>query len=81
MSACALGALSFDKIVDSLCSKSFWKGDDRHMDSMKTEGAVAVFTIEMNMLVVKRALVVALTNLIACLSGAVLDGMNEMMCQ
>ena len=52
-----------------------------NMEAMEAEGALAAKAVEMNVLVVKRALVVALADLVFRHARTVFDGMNEVIGQ
>ena len=81
MAASAVGANTFYEEIDALHLEAFGHRQMRDVKAMETEGTLAQTTIEMDMLVVERTIVVTLTSFIAGNPCSVFDSMNKMLSQ
>jgi hypothetical protein len=73
-----LGAKALCHVVDGRHEKSLGQGYPRDFLLPEAESAVALFAVEVDVLVVVRVVVVALARLVAQRAASVLDGMYGM---
>ncbi len=74
---CAVGTDTFDKEIDAFGLKAFWHLKVRDVKAAKAESALTAKTIEMDVLVIERALVMSLTELIFRHARTVFDGVDK----
>jgi len=72
---------AFQNIVDAFDSKTFRQFHHRHMNIFKTKGPVALFTIEMRMKLLYRAIAFFAADSIFQGTGSIVHTMDQMLSQ